>query len=78
MHSVALRVFNRFHYVAVAAMLIGGAIDSFATQHDDKVSKQDVQVVAGVLITFFGKFLSQIARAQVIDCIPLVVCRYVV
>ncbi|EER11736.1 conserved hypothetical protein [Perkinsus marinus ATCC 50983] len=61
------KVFNRFHYVAVAAMLIGGAIDSFATQHDDKVSKQDVQVVAGVLITFFGVALASSSQAVLVE-----------
>ncbi|EER05212.1 hypothetical protein Pmar_PMAR027837 [Perkinsus marinus ATCC 50983] len=61
------KVFNRYHYVAVAAMLIGGAIDSFATQHDEKVSKDNVQVLAGVLITFFGVALASSSQAVLVE-----------
>ncbi|KAF4662485.1 hypothetical protein FOL47_006220 [Perkinsus chesapeaki] len=61
------KVFNRYHYVAIASMLIGGAIDSFATQHDDKVSKKDVHVFAGVLITFFGVALASSSQAVLVE-----------
>ncbi|KAF4754270.1 hypothetical protein FOZ63_008680, partial [Perkinsus olseni] len=61
------KVFNRYHYVAIGAMLVGGAIDSFATQHDDKVSKADVHVFAGVLITFFGVALASSSQAVLVE-----------
>ncbi|KAF4723359.1 hypothetical protein FOZ62_025771 [Perkinsus olseni] len=76
--------YNMYHYSGVAAMIAGGLMVSMATAQQEEVDRNDINVVAGVAITFFGESVLSgygIVRAVIVavtECVAFTSCSQAV
>ncbi|KAF4654947.1 hypothetical protein FOZ61_007866 [Perkinsus olseni] len=59
--------YNMYHYTGVAAMIAGGLMVSMATAQQEEVDRNDINVVAGVAITFFGVAFTSCSQAVLVE-----------